>query len=151
MATAAHDVHAKVDPKKAYEAVSTQEGFRAWWTRAAKVDAKVGGEAEFKFSRGGAAMTFRIDELKPGKSVKMTCIRTNDQPGGHVDKWVGTVLEFQLEPAGNGETVVRVRHGGWSDSMPKEALAETEQGWAYFGSSLKQYLESGTGTPDAGS
>ena len=146
MATVAHEVRAKVDPNQAYKAVSTQEGFRGWWTRASKVDPKVGGEAEFRFSQGGAAMTFRFDELKPGKSVKMTCVRTNDQPGGHVDNWVGTVLEFEIEPAG-GETVVRLRHGG----VPGESLAQTQKGWGHFGASLKQYFETGTGTPDAGS
>ena len=151
MATVTHEIHAKVDPKKAYEAVSTPAGLRAWWTRAAKVDPKVGGEAEFRFSQGNAAMTFRIDELKPGKGVKMTCVRTNDKPGGHVDKWVGTVLEFQVEPAGHGETVVRIVHGGWDDGVPKESLAATQGGWAHFGGSLKQYLETGTGTPDGGS
>jgi uncharacterized protein YndB with AHSA1/START domain len=150
MATVAHDVHAKVDPKKAYEAISTEAGFRNWWTRGSKVDPKVGGEAEFRFGlMGGAAMTFRIEEIEPGKGVKLRCIRT-DPPGGHVGGWVGTVLEFRVEPGAGGDTAVHIVHGGWPDSMPKEALDGTQQGWAHFGASLKQYLDTGTGAPDAG-
>src|SRR5258708_16728589 len=97
MATLSYSFRTKANQQKVYDAVSTQDGFRSWWTRNSTLDPKVGGEAEFKFQQG-PEMTFRFDELKPGRGVKLTCIGTNDKAGGPLSSWVRTVLELDITP-----------------------------------------------------
>jgi uncharacterized protein YndB with AHSA1/START domain len=148
MTTISYDVQTEATPERAYEAVSTEEGFQGWWTRTCSVDSRVGGEAEFRFYRGEAVMRFRIDALEPNRRVEMTCIDTeNANPERQADQWLGTVLELQMEPLADGGTEVRLRHSGWPQDSP--VLPQIEQGWKHFTGSLERYLETGTGTPYA--
>jgi uncharacterized protein YndB with AHSA1/START domain len=120
-----------------YEALTTQAGYRGWWNKVGEVAQEVGGEAKLCFDKQGTEvnMRFRIEELAPQKAVRWTCI-AHDMPS-----WVNTTLHWQIE--GNGEqTLVSLDHAGWS-----EAPTEVAQGWKHFLSSLKSYLETGTGQP----
>jgi uncharacterized protein YndB with AHSA1/START domain len=125
---------------KVYQALSTKEGFRGWWTGDCDVDARQGGEAEFRFNQGQVAMRFRFDRLDPEKAVRMTCVgNTNNE------EWQGTTLSFDLEPQGGGATEVRFRHDGWT--RKSDCYNQCVGGWDHFMKSLKSYVETGTGAP----
>jgi uncharacterized protein YndB with AHSA1/START domain len=123
---------------KAYEALTRQAGYRAWWNAAAQVAESAGGEAKLYFVKDGAPvnMTFRIDEMKANESVRWSCI-AHDMPS-----WVGTTLNWRIKDGG-GAVVVSLDHSGWKDAGP----APVSQGWKHFLGSLKSYLETGTGQP----
>jgi uncharacterized protein YndB with AHSA1/START domain len=123
---------------KAYDALTRQAGYRAWWNAVAEVPEAVGGEAQLRFIKDGMPvnMRFRIDEMKPNEGVRWTCV-AHDMP-----TWVGTSLDWRIKEAG-GAVIVSLDHSGWKDAAP-ESVA---QGWKHFLGSLKGYLETGTGQP----
>jgi len=125
---------------KVYQALSTQEGFRGWWTTDCDVDAREGGEAEFRFNQGQVAMRFRFDRLDRDKAVRMTCIGHKNN-----EEWQGTTLSFDLEPQGAEATEVRFRHDGWA--RKSDCYDQCVGGWDHFMKSLKGYVETGTGAP----
>jgi len=60
--------------------------------------------------------------------------------------WQGTEVAWTLRPSDNGdETTVQFAHDGWaSDEGPLPNAAMT---WGTLMTSLKRYVETGTGTP----
>lgn len=126
-----------------YGALSTQEGLAGWWTRTCSADASVGGEARFSFRRGEVVFSMRIDALDPNRAVRWTCVENRSMPG-----WEGTTVSFTLTPKEDGETEISFVHDGWVEET--EWFEHTSDGWDYFLKSLKDYVETGTGSPDAG-
>ena len=51
MADLRHQITINAAPAKVYEALTTQEGLRAWWTADAATEKKVGGKAEVGFDK----------------------------------------------------------------------------------------------------
>lgn len=146
--TVSYDVRTDASPEEAFQAFSTEEGFQGWWTRTCSVDSRAGGRAEFRFYQGEAVMRFRIDALEPDRRVSMTCVDTeNSNPERQADKWLGTVLAFEVEPLDGGGAEVRLRHSGWPEDSP--VLPQIQGGWKHFAGSLEKYLETGTGMPYA--
>jgi uncharacterized protein YndB with AHSA1/START domain len=132
------EVRIQTTATKAYEALTRQAGYRAWWNAVAEVPESIGGEAKLHFVKDGTPvnMTFRIDEMKASESVGWSCI------GHDMPSWVGTTLNWRIKDAG-GSVVVSLDHSGWKDTGP----APVAQGWKHFLGSLKAYLETGTGQP----
>jgi len=60
--------------------------------------------------------------------------------------WVGTHITWDLTPVDEG-TKVMFGHRGWT--TPESSYASVNYSWGYFLTSLKAYLETGKGTPDA--
>jgi uncharacterized protein YndB with AHSA1/START domain len=122
----------------AYEALTTQAGYRGWWNKVAEVPDEIGGTARLRFVKDGNPinMQFRIDALEPRASVRWTCI-AHDMPS-----WIDTTLTWRITEAGGG-VLVALDHDGWTGAPP-ESVA---QGWRHFLGSLKSYLETGTGQP----
>jgi uncharacterized protein YndB with AHSA1/START domain len=48
-----HLIKIRVSPEHVYQALTTAEGIRNWWTRDADLDSKIGGTGEFRFYYGG--------------------------------------------------------------------------------------------------
>jgi uncharacterized protein YndB with AHSA1/START domain len=123
---------------KVYAALSTQTGYRGWWNAVGEVSERVGGDAQLKFVKDGTPvnMGFRIDALQPNEAVRWTCI-AHDMPS-----WVGTTLDWKLSEQADG-VLVAFEHAGWKEAGPEPVA----QGWKHFLSSLKLYVETGTGQP----
>jgi uncharacterized protein YndB with AHSA1/START domain len=123
---------------KAYEALTRQAGYRAWWNAVAEVPDAVGGEVKLRFVKDGQPinMRFRIDEMKPNERVLWTCVAHD------MEDWIGTSLDWRIKEAG-GAVVVSLDHGGWKKAGPEPVA----QGWKHFLGSLKSYLETGAGQP----
>ncbi len=139
MAKITNDVQTSASPEALYRAVSTAEGFAGWWCRTSTVDARPGGEAEFRFQHGQVTMRFRFDKLEPNRLVEMPYIGgENSQP------WAGTTLRFTIRPSPAGSELL-FEHDGWANEGG--AFGQVQQVWANFVQSLKQYVETGTGTP----
>ncbi len=138
MSSIKDEIRIQAGAAQAYAALTTQAGYRAWWNKVAEVGDKVGDEARLRFIKDGNTVTmrWRIDEMTPNQRVKWTCLG-HDMPG-----WIGTTLSWSI--AASGESVlVALDHAGWQDAGPQPVA----QGWRHFLSSLKSYLETGTGQP----
>jgi uncharacterized protein YndB with AHSA1/START domain len=67
-----HLVRINASPERVYEAVTTAEGIRRWWTRDAVLEPKIGGAGEFGFNERRFVAKVRVDELEPPVRVRWT-------------------------------------------------------------------------------
>jgi uncharacterized protein YndB with AHSA1/START domain len=131
-----HTLKIKTPPDRVYQAITTAEGIRNWWTRDASFDPAVGGLAEFGFYGRRFVVKAVIDELEPHLHVKWRL--TNSA-------WPGDIVEFDLKPEANHTRLV-FAHRGFAEADQRYASATTR--WGFYLLSLKQYLETGKGTPN---
>jgi uncharacterized protein YndB with AHSA1/START domain len=138
MSSIKDEIRIETTASKAYEALTTQAGYRGWWNKVAEVPDDVGGTARLRFVKDGSPinMQFRIDACEPCTEVRWTCT-AHDMPS-----WVDTTLTWRIAEAG-GAVLVSLDHGGWKGAPPEPVA----QGWRHFLGSLKSYLETGTGQP----
>ncbi len=133
-----HRVVVSAPLEQVYGAVATREGVSDWWTRdGVRGEAVEGGRLEFFFGQPEPAAVMEVTALDPGGRVAWRCV-------GGADDWVGTQLSFDLTTVDDG-TAVLFAHAGWRDA--NEFMAHCSARWAYFLLSLKQLVETGTGTP----
>lgn len=135
----------KVSPAEVYSALTTPEGLRGWWTQDCDVATEVGGTIHLRF--GGTHKDMRIEQLVPGREVRWLCTLAHidvDQLT-HNDEWVGTQMVFHLTPDGKGSTRLDFEHLGLVPTF--ECYELCSSGWRYFLGSLKQFAETGQGTP----
>ena len=129
-------------PESIYQALTTAEGIRQWWTRDADLGSEIGGTGEFRFSYEGTVVTqVSIEELTPPARVGWKTI-SSFRP-----EWEGTTITFDLRPEGSG-TVLSLAHRGFAQA--DEGYVLTTTGWGYYLVSLQQYLETGKGAPSPG-
>ena len=135
-----HLVKIHASPERVYQALTTTEGIRSWWTRDADLDSEIGGTGEFRFGAYGSPSLTKvsIEELKPPAHVGWKTI-SSFRP-----EWSGTSISFDLRPEGSS-TALLFAHRGFAQA--DEIYALTTTGWAYYLVSLQQYLETGKGAP----
>lgn len=136
-----HRLTIHASPERIFDALTTAEGIRNWWTRDADIDSRIGGAGEFRFYDGKGVTRVRIDELEPPLRVGWKTISAN-APGG----WEGTTITFDLITEGN-DTVLSFAHRGFAEA--NDGYARVTTGWAYYLVSLRQYVETGKGAPHA--
>lgn len=133
-----HCLNIRTSVEKVYNALTTKTGLSGWWTKSAEVDAEVGSVSTFRFS-SGAFNKMLIKKTEPGK-IEWKCIDGNDE-------WKETKLTFELRQETEG-TKVCFSHYGFREQT--EYVGECSFHWAYYLTSLQQYCETGTGTPNKG-
>jgi uncharacterized protein YndB with AHSA1/START domain len=131
-----HTLKIQTLPDRAYQAITTAERIRNWWTRDASLDPEVGGCGEFGFYDRRLVVKVLIDELEPQARVKWRV--TNSA-------WPGNVVEFELKPESKHTRLTFV-HRGFAEADQRYASATTR--WGSYLLSLKQYLETGKGAPN---
>jgi len=126
-----HEIEIAAPSKKVYEALTTSEGLRGWWTVDSQAEATVGSVAEFGFFNRETVFRMRIDRLRPRRRIIWTCL---DGP----EEWKGTVLTWALAPEGEG-TKLHFKHGKWRSN--KGAFAHCNSTWGALMYRLKAYAE----------
>jgi len=126
-----HRVGINSKPKKVFEALSTIEGLRHWWTIETTGDTKQGGVIDFGFCE------MKVISSKPNTLVKWKCVR------GPQD-WIGTEVSFQLKHR-DRQTFIIFKHAKWK--KPVEFMHHCSTKWATFLLSLRDWLERGEGRP----
>ena len=134
-----HLIKIRATQDKVYQAVSTAEGIRNWWTRDAVLDPKVGGSGEFGFYGHRMVIKVKIAELTPPAHVAWEDISST---GGGFD---GTTISFDLK-SDAGITELLFTHRGFK--MGSDNIASATTRWGFYFLSLKRYLETGTGSPN---
>lgn len=124
--------------EQVYTAITKKSGLSGWWTRGADARDQIDTTSTFRF-KSGAFNRMKIRSLKPDK-VEWVCV------DGHKE-WIGTQIVFDLRTDGN-RTKVCFSHYGWPEQS--EYTGECSFHWAYYMISLKQFCETGRGTPDEG-
>jgi uncharacterized protein YndB with AHSA1/START domain len=124
MADSMHEIPIQADPRKVYEAWTTREGLRSWWTAGSEVSNQVGGENVFSFDRGSVKFHFRIDEQVPGQRVLWTGVPGDLMP----DEWIGTKIDVHISKLPDGRTRLRFTHAGWKSIEGAFAVCTTTWG-----------------------
>ena len=105
-----HRLTIHAPPERVFEALTTAEGIRNWWTRDADLDARIGGAGEFRFYGGSGVTSVRVDALDAPHRVGWTTLSAN-APGG----WDGTTITFELSAHGT-DTVLSFAHHGFAEA-----------------------------------
>lgn len=132
-------------PAAIYAALTTPVGMRGWWTEDCDVATAVGSTIYLRFGRNYKDM--RIDRLEPDREVRWHCTRAHicADELTQKDEWVGTEIVFRLTSEGDGRTRLHFEHIGLVPAL--ECYGLCSNGWQYFLESLRQFAETGRGTP----
>lgn len=132
-------------PEAAYLALTT--GFNKWWTTGCNPISETGDKITFRF--GPSYWVMRVNNLIPDNYLELECLEAHHVheglPSSILNEWEGTRLKWEILEQGEKIKIVLV-HEGLVPSL--ECYEVCEQGWDYFFvNSLKQYLDTGEGTP----
>ncbi|MEU0093379.1 SRPBCC domain-containing protein [Kribbella sp. NPDC006257] len=122
-------------PDGVYQALTTIDGLAAWWTTDTTGKTGLGDVIDFRFENGG--FTMLVLDLVPGELVRWEVV---DGP----EEWIGTTVNWNLKQNGD-YTVILFEHLGWKE--PVEFMYHCSTKWATFLLSLKELVETGSGSP----
>lgn len=138
MADVLHLLPIHAPREMAYRAITTATGIREWLSRDADVDPVLGGGGEIRFAERTRIIKMEIAELVPATRVTWKVL------SAAMPAWSGTEIAFGLSEE-NGCTMLRFAQRGFPQA--DDSLAMSATAWGCFLLSLKQYLETGHGTP----
>jgi uncharacterized protein YndB with AHSA1/START domain len=134
MADIQHEIKANASQSKIYEALTTSQGLRSWWSANA-----IGDGRTWRFAHTGRPFfVFEIAAQQSPDSVDWRCI---DGPNDSV----GTIITYRLSEAGQGRTLIEVAHKGWPGTDGNFRKCNTY--WGVLLHHLKQYAETGIARP----
>jgi uncharacterized protein YndB with AHSA1/START domain len=131
-----HRIKIPAPPERIYQALTTADGIRNWWTRDADIDSNIGGTGEFRFYGRRFVAKVRIDELIEPSRVGWTVVNA---------VWDGKAIEFDVTADG-AESWLSFAHRGFQQADQNYAAATTR--WGYYLVSLRRYLQTGQGMPN---
>ena len=125
--------------ERLYEAITTPEGIRSWWTTDVAMEDHAGGKAVFGFENHAVSFEMRIVELVAPSLVRWRC------DAGTSKEWIGTTQEFGLEPQPGGKVILKFSHRGWKPDSQYAYSCNTT--WGHLFVLLKNYAERGEEKP----
>ena len=123
-----------VEVEHLLKAISSEEGFRSWWTTGTHMSGD--GVFEFRFSPDYHKV-FRASTVEARKRSYLCT--------GGAPEWIGTRMEFEIEPGEEGCVKLHFRHTGWKEQS--ELFGICSYHWALYLWSLEKYLRTGKGEP----
>lgn len=136
-----HIVDIDAGAQTIYDAISTAEGLRSFWTADAEAQEDVGSEARFGFPAAPVDLRMRITALEPGVRVAWECL-------GDFPFWAGTTIEWTIGPNPNARgNLVTFRHSGWPADYPDTEFGLVNYVWGQIVGRLKGYAETGVRGP----
>lgn len=119
------------------DALNTEKGIAGWWTPTVRFAGGAGSVMRPSFAEAPVHFELTVDEVSDS-TVRWT------STGAFPPHWAGTTIIWTLTPD-QERTLVQFSHDGWAGDdglFPSAALT-----WGRLMDSLKQYVETGTGTP----
>jgi len=140
-----HQLLIEAPPAAVYRCLTEPDGLAGWWTADVEAEPELGSVASFGFDDRNTVFKMKIEELTAGEFVRWHCV------GGHPE-WEHTEITFDLSvDEGDdtaGATTLYFAHRGWEST--DGILATCSYAWAGYLTSLKAYVETGTGDPHSG-
>ena len=143
MAEIIHALAINSNKEKIYEALTTKNGLSSWWTNDVKVEAKVGSTSEFGFYGHKAIHYMKILDLKPSSEIKWSCEKSP------IEEWNQTEIAFHIkdyDPKNPFIPNLQFVQSGFKSTDKNYGAINFN--WAKFLTSLKDYVETGKGTPN---
>ncbi len=129
-----HQFHIAANKNTVYDALTTINGLRNWWTILTDGDPKINGELQFNFG-DYIGPKMKVTALVPNESVEWVCV---DSKHG----WQNHTFSFKLDIA-EGKTAISFIHNGWDEQG--EFYAHCNFSWGRYLESLRQYCQTGNG------
>jgi len=135
-----HRIGIKAPISKVQAALSTVAGVAGWWTRETSGEPELGGRLQVVFrSSAGDEIGKMQFELKKCSAEEVIWHFTAGP-----EEWLGTDVTFALSQQGES-TIVLFGHRNWREAV--EFTAHCSMKWAVFLLSLRQLVETGSGSP----
>jgi uncharacterized protein YndB with AHSA1/START domain len=132
-----HEMVIKASCVTVYQALTTGEGLRAWFTSQTKGSGEVGTNWELEFS-DQPSFSWHILASEPPHRVVWKCLKG---PGNAP----GTEVEFKFQPHSDNQSKLTISHRGWPKDDPKfERCVEI---WRTLMNHLQRYCEAGVAEP----
>ncbi len=136
MASIFHHFQINAPVSAVFNAISTPDGLRIWWSENAS-GIPFRGET-YKLTFGADHnWTSVVSKCKPDEAFELTIKEASED-------WINTRLGFSLSPTGSN-TSVRFYHEGWKEA--NEHYRISCYCWAMYLRILKRYLEHGEQVP----
>ena len=138
-----HKVKIKSSSSVIYNAVSTQNGIKGWWSKDCSVSEIEGGTSLLKFNKEGmiVEMGFETKSLLPNEKVVWECTAMPNPA------WLRTKIITEISETSDGCEVI-FSHTGFDEKWAGQPPFEQTKGtWNHFVTSLVSFCESGIGQP----
>jgi uncharacterized protein YndB with AHSA1/START domain len=135
-------IHIQAPPEAVFRALTTVTGVAGWWGPASGSGAE-GGELRLAFSFD-EPQVFHVDIAKRPTAVVWTV-----REGSWLPDWTGTTISFQLSAGQPDGCELNFRHQGLTPKL--ECYGSCSKGWDQVLPSLRDYVETGSGSPWGGS
>jgi uncharacterized protein YndB with AHSA1/START domain len=138
-----HVLNIKATPETIYDAVSTENGIKGWWSADCSVGTTEGSSSLLKFDKQGmlVAMGFITLTLQTNEKVVWECISMPNPA------WIGTKISTAISPGEDGCQVIFTHSNFDKKWAGLEPFEQTKGTWNHFVSSLVSFCEGGTGQP----
>ncbi len=136
MYTIKHLFHIDAPESDVYNAITTIEGLKGWWTHHTEGSCDLGQIIKFNFPPR-FSNSMRVTQLETNKLVSWECLE------GAPD-WIGTNVYFLLDRNEN-KTRLRFSHSGWQ--LNDDFYAMCCFSWGRYLESLRQLIQTGKGQP----
>lgn len=131
-------IRVEASPDDVFDALTTVTGLGAWWNPATG-SGGAGGELRF-IMNAPEPLVIRVDE-----AIRPTAVRWTVTDCPFLPDWVGTQPTFTITPVDAGTSDLHFRHHGLSDEL--DCIDMCTRSWNHYMASLRDYLESGAGSP----
>lgn len=136
MSQITHDMTINAKYATVFQALTTVEGLRAWFTSQTDGTGKVGTHWKLEFI-DQPSFSWHILTVEKDRIV-WKCL---EGPGNSP----GTEVEFSLKPQSEHQTILNICHRGWTHNDPKfESCVEI---WRTLMNHLQRYCEEGIAQP----
>ncbi len=125
------------EEKAIYEAVSTSEGVRGWWSNHTEGPDGAGSTMRVAFPDAPMTFDFEVVEERAGERVAWKCLSGPPE-------WIGTDIAFEIQ-TDEDNTSVLFSHDGWSTT--EESFPFIAYSWAQILPRLKKLAETGEADP----
>jgi uncharacterized protein YndB with AHSA1/START domain len=130
-----HEITVSAPAERVFEAWTTKDGLRAWWTPDVVVPPAQGDQYVFGFDGGRVQFHFRVDEHIPGKRILWTGVEGQKMPA----EWVGTRIDVRLSTVPEDRTRMQFVHRGWRSI--EGAYCECNTTWGELMYRLRDWCE----------
>jgi len=132
-----HFIGAKYTKEEMFNAISKPSGLEEWWaTKAEGINEE--GETLFLTFDNLTTLKFKYDEIIPNDKLVLTCFDS-------FKSWDKTQLVFEIIEKDNQAFLTQTHQN--INPHDIESLTYFSSKWTVYLLSLKQYLETGAGTP----
>lgn len=132
-----HFIGVKCTKEEMFNAISKPSGLEKWWATRVEGIAEIG-ESLFLTFDNLTTLKFKYDEIVPNEKLVLTCFDS-------FKSWDKTQLVFEIIEKDNQVFLTQTHQN--INPWDIESLTYFSSKWTVYLLSLKQYLETGIGTP----